>query len=71
MASPRLDPLTKAMGQQALEMAVQMPVGLEVVRRQARFEAAMGRQGGVGDADAMLAPVVAADAGIKRGAVTA
>jgi hypothetical protein len=41
MASPRLDPLAKAMGQQVLEIQCEVPVSLHVVSHQARLEAAL------------------------------
>lgn len=42
MASPRLDPLAKAMGQQVLEFELQVPARLQVLSHQSRMEAATG-----------------------------
>lgn len=44
MASPRLDPLAKAMGQQVLEFELEVPAAWSIVRHQAQFEAAAARQ---------------------------
>lgn len=46
MASPRLDPLAKAMGQQMLEFELQVPARLKVTSHQSRFEAAVIAQAG-------------------------
>lgn len=44
MASPRLDPLAKAMGQQMLEFELEVPARLKIVSHQSRFEASVSQR---------------------------
>ncbi len=61
MASPRLDPLAKAMAQQVLELTLEVPARLRVERHQDRMEAALSRARPGAGTDTAAVPIAPAD----------